>query len=428
MPSPRVLHRTGRPGTCVRPLTLLLGWLWIAAGLESSPGAGPAANWSHGPPTDPSWFPIGVWLQSPERAPRYREAGINLYVGLWKGPTPDQLDRLDKAGMKVICAQNDFARSQLGRSTIIGWMHGDEPDNAQPLPAGGGYGPPIQPDLIVRDYESIRSVDPSRPILLNLGQGVAWDDYIGRGVRRNHPEDYPQYVRGCDIASFDIYPAVHDHPSVAGRLEFVARGVERLRSWAGPDRTVWNCIECTRISNPNTKPTPAQVRSEVWMSLIRGSRGIIYFVHQFKPVFREAAVLEDPAMLAALTSINRQVRELAPFLNAPDAVGPDVPVLLAPAGTESTLASITRRRGRELHLYAVNLAPAAVTAGFRWVSPTPPTQAVALGEDRRLPLVEGKLTDTFGPYEVHLYRLESSSGAAATPATVPRQEGTVLVP
>ena len=43
-------------------------------------------------------------------------------------------------------------------------------------------------------------------MLLNLGQGVAFDNYIGRGVRRNHPEDYPEYVKGCDIASFDIYP------------------------------------------------------------------------------------------------------------------------------------------------------------------------------------------------------------------------------
>jgi hypothetical protein len=34
------------------------------------------------------------------------------------------------------------------------------------------------------------------------------------------------------------------------------------------------------------------------MSLIRGSRGLIYFVHQFKPTFREAALLDDPEMLA----------------------------------------------------------------------------------------------------------------------------------
>ena len=67
--------------------------------------------------------------------------------------------------------------------------------------------------------------------MLNLGQGVAWDEWFGRGPRSNHPEDYPEYVKGCDIVSFDIYPVVHGSPEVRGKLEFVARGVERLVGW-----------------------------------------------------------------------------------------------------------------------------------------------------------------------------------------------------
>jgi len=86
-------------------------------------------------------------------------------------------------------------------------MHGDEPDNAQSLGQGKGYGPPILPKKITDDYYKIQQADPTRPVILNLGQGVAWDGYYGRGVRTNHPEDYPEYIKGCDIASFDIYPA-----------------------------------------------------------------------------------------------------------------------------------------------------------------------------------------------------------------------------
>src|SRR6187402_1134989 len=101
-------------------------------------------------------------------------------------------------------------------------VQNDEPDNAQPLGQNQGYGPPILPEKIVRKYEQMRAADPTRPVLLNLGQGVAWDNYIGRGVRRNRPGDYPEYIKGCDIASFDIYPACHDHADVKGKLEFVA--------------------------------------------------------------------------------------------------------------------------------------------------------------------------------------------------------------
>jgi hypothetical protein len=103
---------------------------------------------------------------------------------------------------------------------------------------------------------------------------------------------------------------------VAGKLEFVPNGVQRLRQWSGDKKIVWNCIEASRISNTKVKPTPAQVRSEVWMSIIAGSRGLIYFVHQFEPQFREASLLDDPDLLAEVTSVNHEIQTLAPVLNS----------------------------------------------------------------------------------------------------------------
>ena len=148
--------------------------------------ASPYSRWAHGPPKDPDYFPIAVWLQDPDNAERFKAAGINLYVGLWRGPTSNQLARLREAGMAVICHPNALGRSQPDNPTIVGWMHDDEPDNAQSLGEGRGYGPPIAPSTVVADFEKIRAADPTRPVLLNLGQGVAWDNWIGRGVRRNH--------------------------------------------------------------------------------------------------------------------------------------------------------------------------------------------------------------------------------------------------
>jgi hypothetical protein len=364
--------------------------------------AGPYARWTHGPPRDPDYFPIAVWLQNPSNAERFKAAGINLYVGLWNGPTSNQLESLRQAGMRVICHQNAFGLTQTNHPTIIGWMHDDEPDNAQSLGEGRGYGPPVTPARVIADYHKLRAADPTRPVLLNLGQGVAWDNYIGRGVRRNHPEDYPEYAQGADIVSFDIYPAVHTHPEVAGKLEFVARGVERLLNWSGPDQLVWNCIECTRISNTETKPTPAQVRAEVWMSLIHGSRGLIYFVHQFQPTFREAALLDDPEMLEAVTGINRRIHTLAPVLNSPSlsdavrssSVPADVPV-----------ATMVKQHGDATWLFAVCLRPQRVEVTFRFQSPVGAPAVEVLDESRSIPIRDGQFTDSFEPYGVHLYRL-----------------------
>src|SRR5437867_9373312 len=224
-----------------------------------------AANvrWLHGPPTDPGYFPIAVWLQDPANATRFRQAGINLYVGLWKGPTEAQLAALKAAGMPVICEQNAVGLANRSDPTIVGWMHGDEPDNAQPItdPKTGqqGYGGPVPPPKVVAEYERLRAADPTRPILLNLGQGVANDEWIGRGSGARR-DDYNTYVKGCDVVSFDVYPVAGiDKPDGANYLWYVAKGVSRLVDWTRGTKIIWNCLECTHIGDEKAKATPHQV-------------------------------------------------------------------------------------------------------------------------------------------------------------------------
>jgi hypothetical protein len=379
------------------------GDLGCFTALNSGPIATPAYDrWANGPSPDPAYFPIAVWLQAPRNAPRFREAGINLYVGLWRGPTEEQLRDLKEAGMPVICSQNEVGLKSPNAEMIVGWMHGDEPDNAQRRRDGNGYGPPILPSKIVADYQRIRERDPSRPVFLNLGQGVAYDQYIGRGVRRNHPEDYPEYIQGCDLVSFDIYPAVHDKPEVAGKLEFVAQGVERLGQWSNQEKIVWNCIECSRISNTKVKPTPHQIRAEVWMSLIHGSRGLIYFVHQFEPSFKEASLLDDPELLPAVTQVNRQIRELAPVLNSPSVEGA---VRVTSSDAEVPIAFMCKRQEGAQYVFAVNMRDKPTRGTFEWLSDDVPDSAQVLGEDRSVSIRDRRWEDDFEGYGVRLYRV-----------------------
>jgi hypothetical protein len=238
--------------------------------------------------------------------------------------------------------------------------------------------------------------------MLNLGQGVAWDGWYGRGVRNNHPEDYPHYIEGSDIVSFDIYPAVHERAEVAGKLWYVAQGVERLVRWSGGKKVVWNCLECTRISNVNRKPTPNEVRAEAWMSLIHGSRGLIYFVHQFKPVFREAALLDDADMLAAVTKLNRQITELAPVLNSAQAVDA---VLAESSDPDVPVAATAKTHGGSIYVFAVAMRAGSTQATFRLKGLAGQGKVEVLWEDRTLPVSGSSFTDKFGPWDVHAYRV-----------------------
>lgn len=360
----------------------------------------PYGAWANGPSKADDYFPIAVWLQAPANAARYRAIGINTYVGLWRGPTAEQLAELQKNGIGLICGYRAGLEKEKG---IVGWMHGDEPDNAQALPKGQkGYGPPITPERIVADYERIKAADPTRPVMLNLGQGVAYDNYIGRGVRRGKLEDYPKYIQGSDIVSFDIYPVVHETPEIAGNLTYVAKGVTRLREWSKDQKLVWNCIETTHISNVNKKATPAQVRSEVWMSIIHGSRGIIYFAHEFKPKFVEAGLLADAEMARGVGAINAEVQSLAAVLNAPaEAAGA---VTLASANKDTPVDVMVRRHRGSLYVFAAGMGRESTRATFT-VAEGKEGSVEVIGEGRTVSMSGGKFEDGFEGYGVHLYRM-----------------------
>jgi hypothetical protein len=231
---------------------------------------------------------------------------------------------------------------------------------------------------------------------------VAYDNYIGRGVRRGKLEDYPKYIEGCDVVSFDIYPVVHDRPEIAGKLEFVAKGVSRLREWTDGQKVVWNCIETTHIHNVNAKATPAQVRSEVWLSIIAGSRGIIYFAHEFAPKFVEAGLLADGEMAKGVAAVNAEVKSLARVINAPEESSPVATVKTA--GAEAPVAVLARRHDRATYVLAAGTRGKATAATFT-LPGVNEGKVEVIGEGRSIPVAGGTFRDEFGAYGVHLYRM-----------------------
>jgi len=240
-------------------------------------------------------------------------------------------------------------------------------------------------------------------VFLNLGQGVAYDNYKGRGIRTGHLEDYPEYIKGCDIASFDIYPVVHGKEEVAGKLWYVPQGVKRLKVWA-KDKVVWNCIECTRISNAGLKKaTPHQVKCEVWMSIIHGSMGLVYFVHEWQPKFNESALLDDPQMLAAVTAINRQVTELAPVLNSSTVTGRACVV----SGNEDVPIALMMKKYKDaVYVFAAGMRQGSSEAIFTLGGIEGQKQVEVIGEKRTLESVNGVFRDKFEPWDVHIYRIK----------------------
>lgn len=392
-----------------KPLILICIFTFVASS-SIAYAQNPYRQWKYGPSHDENYFPIAVWLQNPSNADQYIKAGFNLYIGLWQGPTESQLRTLRDKNMRVICDQNEVGLAHKDDPIIAGWTQQDEPDNAQPItdPDTGQttYGPPVPTNKIVDLYEKMMERDPSRPVFLNLGQGVANDEWPGRGSGASL-NDYYGYAKGCDLLSFDVYPvAGMRKPDGENYLWYVAKGIDRLREFSNNGKIIWNVLECTHIGNPDKKATPDQVKAMAWMSIIHGSRGLVYFVHQFQPRFLEAALLQDEEMLAAVTELNKQIQKLAAAINAP--------TVHDKLTVESESASVPvdammKAYQDSIYIFSIGMRNDSTIGTFKIVNLPNDSVVEVIGENRTFEVQSSTFQDHFDPYEVHLYKIQQQA-------------------
>ncbi|HVU49654.1 MAG TPA: hypothetical protein VHL80_03145 [Polyangia bacterium] len=386
-----------------------LGWTFAPGPNDSSlPGdtflpwaGGPAyyRRWTLGPSSDPSFFPVAVWLQSPPNAAKYAAVGVNTFTGLWMGPTDDQLAGLADAHMATYCDQSGAWSTHLDDPTIEAWMQPDGPDDAQ-MNASGGYDPCVAPATVQAAYAAFVASDPRRPVYLGLGRGVADTQWNGRGTCTGDTGSYLEYAKAGDLLAFHIYPHEDGVP-----IETVAQGVDNLLGWSEAKKPISATIEASDI-NDHGRPTPAELAAEVWMSLVHGAAGVQYFCHRFLPTFSETDCLDDAPTKAALAEINGRIRALAPVLNTPSVANG---VTVSSSTASIPVDVMLKRQGGATYLFAVEMRAGATTATFT-LRALPATASIeAIGEGRAPPAtaVAGGVTfsDDFSGYGVHLYKI-----------------------
>ena len=358
------------------------------------PGSAYYARWGNPPVDGPNTWMLSVWMQNPVNSQRFQQVHMNLFTGLWQGITQAQLDDLSRTGMTAIGEQAGVWKDQGREGTIRGWLLGDQPDGAQ-LSEDGSSHPCIAPNQVIAQYGAMVANDPTRPVMLQLSRGLVEPDWVGRGSDCvNHPEHYPEYVKGGDIIAVVLYPIHAGLP-----LETVALAVERGRAVTHDEKPVIALIQASRI-NDTGRPTPAQIKAQVWMGIVHRAAGIEYFCHQIEPTLEETDCLDDAPTAAALEEINRQITELAPVLDTrPVANG----VKVAANGVDTLL----KRYQDKTYLFAVEMRGTPSRASFTLRDFPPGATAEVLGEGRSIPVLNGEFADDFTGYGVHLYRIDA---------------------
>jgi hypothetical protein len=180
-----------------------------------------------------------------------------------------------------------------------------------------------------------------------------------------------------------------------------------MRLLAKGQRPVWNFVEVGWPSNATEAQggraiQPAEIRAAVWHSIIAGARGIIYFNHSFGGPYRSQHCLREPAYAAARTVVkrtNQLITQLAPVLNAPFADGFMT--------TSSSVRAMAKFYDGKYYVFAGSKDNVSSMAAFS-LSGIDGGTAMVVGENRSIPILDGKFSDGFEDGNaIHIYRIDS---------------------
>jgi hypothetical protein len=138
------------------------------------------------------------------------------------------------------------------------------------------------------------------------------------------------------------------------------------------------------------------------MSIIHGSMGLIYFVHEWQPRFNESALLSDAEMPSTVTAINKQITELAPVLNSPTLEGA---ASVSSDNKAVPIAIMVKKHEGATYVFAVAMRDGRTDATFAVRGVEGDKRVEVLGEGRTITSKNGFFKDTFSAWDVHLYRI-----------------------
>lgn len=362
-------------------------------------GPGYYSKWKTSFPTDPGFFPVSVFDQTPQRpdksatAADYKAWGANTFGGLYNyGDSPWTAEALAAAkaqGMYTIGAAEPNADTYPGGSANRGNMiQPDEPEGNVPA------------STYDADAQQAKRQDPNRPTYGNFTKAMV---YAGKNP------DLQLYCRNIDITSTDIYG--YTDPWEAGGPHSGAwvygLGIDRQQEMC-PGKAAWGFVETTRpFSGNNDRVTPDEAEQAVFSVLVHGGRGVEYFIHDFAGGGGEYALLTDAAAVPVktrLASVNSWIATNAPALNAPTVSGvavtssTAVPGTVLPKDVGGKLWMLVQADGNESH-------PMSGATDLTIKVPVPDGTVIdVVGEGRSLTVRGGAITDHFGAYQHRVYQ------------------------
>ncbi|MBP5639969.1 MAG: hypothetical protein J6X55_10855 [Victivallales bacterium] len=329
------------------------------------------------------------------------EAGFNFahsYNG--GGEYPKFLDTAHKYGVRIWSSaysiqSKDFLEKRLNHPAIIAWYIGDDTsDNTKP-------------NQLQDRHDALKSIDDHRI--------TTQADHVGAAKASS---DYSGYVRGSDNFLPEIYPIRVDTdedratcvPKVIRDMDTCKADVERCGIYH--PASVWPIIQYFQgWTGWKRFPEEHEIRAMSFASIIHGATGITWYTyggyHDPKKNTTNYGMTSTPERWRVITTITRQLRELEPVLVERTPADQPKPVVISGAKLDAygnpSITCLLKRHEGETYILAVNSTLDTVEAGI----PVPAVNGgTVMFEDRAASITDGVLTDTFKPYDVHIFKLK----------------------
>lgn len=215
---------------------------------------------------------------------------------------------------------------------------------------------------------------------------------------RNTIEDLARYCRAADVSGMDIYPVEGaSHSDLPNKtLSVVGDEIDKNHQTVHGRKPIWAILQGFGWSvwekdplRHKRAPTWAETRFMAYDAILHGSTGIIYWGASYED--RNSDIWDSLRRMAT------ELKELTPALVSPDVVS------IAAESADGAVIATGRRVGGKLWVLAVNERDAEVEAKLHL-----PGGVESLDRWRevgdRFPVRGAELTDSFGPYGVHVYR------------------------
>jgi hypothetical protein len=255
-------------------------------------------------------------------------------------------------------------------------------------------------DQLIRAREIIKAEDPDHPlVIIHAPRGTV--------------ESLRRYNVTGEILGLDIYPIGYPpgmnsllpnkHISMVGDY---TRMMEEVSERKQP---VWMVLQIawSGVTKPGKTlrfPTFPEERFMTYQAIINGARGLVYFGGHL-----ESALSEPDKKLGWNWTFWKRV--LRPVVEEIGAHSPLYPAMVAPdsklpiACRTKAIECLVREVGREVFVLACKREGETVQAEFSGLPANLATTGEVMFESpRKVEVKNGKFTDWFGPFEVHVYR------------------------